>query len=47
MDRVLEIGGFGARFCGRLFAQEKTEVVRIESVDPIAGWVSEVAMEAY
>lgn len=47
MDRVLEIGGFGARFCGRLFVQGKSEVVRIESVESMAGWVSEAAMEAY
>ena len=46
MDRVLEIGSFGARFCGRLFAQDKAEVVRIEPVDPVPGCVSDVAREA-
>lgn len=52
MDRVLEIGGFAAGWCGRLFAQAGHEVVRIEPAagvpaagDP--GWVSQTASDLY
>ena len=34
MDRVLEVGGYAAAYCGRLFAQCGCEVVRVE---PSAG----------
>ena len=30
MDRVLEVGGYAAGYCGRLFAQSGHEVVRVE-----------------
>ena len=29
-DRILEIGGYSAGFCGRLFAQNGHEVTRVE-----------------
>ena len=37
MDRVLEIGGFAAGYCGRLFVQGGAEVVRIESAQHSSG----------
>ena len=46
MDRVLEIGGYAAGYCGRLFAQSGCEVVRVESPPPPA-WVSRQALDVY
>jgi crotonobetainyl-CoA:carnitine CoA-transferase CaiB-like acyl-CoA transferase len=46
-DRILEIGGFAAGFCGRLFVQAGCEVVRIESRAPASGWVSAAASDLY
>ena len=45
MDRVLEIGGHAAGYCGRLFAQAGHEVVRVES--PAPAWVGDTAMSLY
>ena len=36
MDRVLEIGGYAAGYCGRLFAQAGCDVVRVEAVEGLA-----------
>lgn len=47
MDRVLEIGGFAAGYCGRLFVQGGAEVVRIESAEPPCGWTSGRALDLY
>ena len=50
MDRVLEIGGCAAGFCGRLFVQSGYEVVRIEPPEPQSAptsWVSPDAMDLY
>ncbi len=47
MDRVLEIGGFAAGWCGRLFAQAGHEVVRIEPETAPPGWVSQTASDLY
>ena len=47
MDRVLEIGGYAAGFCGRLFAQSGHEVVRVESSTPAPAWTSQTAMDLY
>ena len=47
MDRVLEIGGYAAGFCGRLFAQRGFEVVRVESPAAMPAWVSQQAMNLY
>ena len=47
MDRVLEIGGFAAGYCGRLFAQSGYDVVRIESQPSSPGWVSRTASDFY
>ena len=47
MDRVLEIGGYAAGYCGRLFAQAGHEVVRVESAVPAPAWVSQEAMNLY
>ena len=47
MDRVLELGGHAAGFCGRLFAQSGYDVVRIESSDSVPAWASQTAMDLY
>ncbi len=47
MDRVLEIGGFAAGFCGRLFTQSGYEVVRIESGAVEPAWVRSEAMSLF
>ena len=47
MDRVLEIGGFAAGFCGRLFVQAEYEVVRVEFGESSPGWVSSTALDLY
>ena len=47
MDRILEIGGYAAGFCGRLFVQSGADVVRVESADAVPAWVSGRAMELY
>ncbi len=53
MDRVLEIGGYAAGFCGRLFVQAGCEVVRVErncSGGPEArapAWVRDEAMDLF
>ena len=47
MDRVLEIGGFAAGFCGRLFAQSGYDVVRIETGTDDPAWVRSEAMSLY
>ncbi len=46
MDKVLEIGHFSAGFCGRLFAQNGADVVRIKQEDPPA-WASSEAMDVF
>ena len=46
MDKVLEIGHFSAGFCGRLFAQNGADVVRIKQ-DPLPSWVTSEAMDLY
>ena len=49
MTRVLELGGFAAGFCGRLFVHAGAEVVRVDgAVSPVTdAWVSERAMEIF
>ena len=47
MDKVLEIGGFAAGYCGRLFAQAGHDVVRIEPAEPTPGWVSRTASDLF
>ena len=46
MDRVLEIGGWAAGYCGRLFALAGHEVLRVEGPAPSA-WVGDEAMALY
>ena len=46
MDKVLEIGHFSAGFCGRLFAQNGADVVRVKQ-DPLPSWVTSEAMDLY
>ena len=46
MDKVLEIGHFSAGFCGRLFAQNGADVVRIKR-DPLPSWATSEAMDLY
>lgn len=47
MDRVLELGGFAAAYCGRLFAQAGCDVVHVETAGRPAAWVSDTAMDVY
>lgn len=49
MTRVLELGGFAAGFCGRLFVHAGAEVVRVEgAIPPVTdAWVSDRAMEIF
>ena len=47
MDRVLEIGGFAAGFCGRLFAQSGYDVVRVETGTDDPAWVRSEAMSSF
>ncbi len=49
MTAILELGGFAAGFCGRLFVHAGAEVVRVEGAIPPAtdAWVSERAMEIF
>ena len=47
MDRVLELGGHAAGFCGRLFAQSGYDVVRVEVDGSAPAWASQTAMDLY
>ena len=47
MDRVLEIGGYAAGFCGRLFAQSGYDVVRVETGADDPAWVRSEAMSLF
>lgn len=47
MDRVLEIGGFAAGYCGRLFARADADVVRADPGMPTPGWVSKRASDLF
>ncbi len=47
MDRVLEVGGAAAGYCGRLLVQAGCEVVRIESARREPQWASATAMDAF
>ncbi|MDE0350803.1 MAG: CoA transferase [Gammaproteobacteria bacterium] len=47
MDRVLELGGFAAGYCGRLFVQAGSDVVRVETGARPPAWVSDAAMDLY
>lgn len=47
MDRVLEIGGFAAGYCGRLFVHQGADVVRVSSNQQSPSWVSQEAMDLY
>ena len=47
MDRVLELGGFAAGYCGRLFVQAGCDVVRVETGARTPSWVSDEAMDLY
>jgi len=46
LDKVLEIGGYAAAYCGRLLCREGADVVRIDGVRPPA-WASDFAMDLY
>ena len=43
---MLEIGGYAAGYCGRLFAQAGHDVVRVEG-PPGPAWASDEAMALY
>lgn len=45
-DRILEIGGYSAGFCGRLFAQTGHQVTRIEN-EPSPAWSSQDSMSLF
>ncbi len=47
MDRVLEIGGHGAGYAGRLFVQAGAQVTRVDSAVPVPAWASEPAMDLF
>lgn len=48
MDRVLELGGIAAGYCGRLLARAGHDVVRVDSGEPAPGaWASAEAMERF
>lgn len=47
MDRVLELGGYAAGYCGRLFVQAGCDVVRVETGERPPAWVSDEAMDLY
>lgn len=47
IDRVLEIGGYAAGYCGRLFARNGHDVVRIENDVHRPAWVSQQALDLY
>ena len=47
MDRVLEIGGVAAGFCGRLFAQSGHEVVRVDRGTDDPAWVRSEAISLF
>ena len=50
MDSVLEVGGFAAAYCGRLFAQCGYEVLRVEtaaSARAAPAWVSDAALDLH
>ena len=47
MDRVVEIGGYAAGYCGRLFAQTGHEVVRVDMGEQHPSYVSRTAMNAF
>ena len=46
-DRVLELGGFAAGFCGRSLARAGHDVVRIEPQQPPPAWASDEAMRCF
>jgi crotonobetainyl-CoA:carnitine CoA-transferase CaiB-like acyl-CoA transferase len=47
VDRVLELGGIAAGYCGRLLARAGHDVVRAEAGPGAPGWASSAAMEAF
>ena len=47
MDRVLEVGGYAAGFCRRLFAQCGAEVARVEAAPAAPAWVGDEAMDLH
>ena len=47
MDRVLELGGHAAGYCGRLFVQADCEVVRVETGERPPGCVSDEALDLF
>ena len=46
MEKVLELGGYSARYCGRLFVQTGYSVSRVKS-SPKPGWASKMAMNLF
>ena len=47
MDRVLEVGGFAAGYCGRMFVQAGCEVVRVAAAALAPSEHSSSALDAY
>lgn len=47
MDRIVEIGGYAAGYCGRLFAQTGHKVARVETGVQDPAYVSQDAMSAF
>lgn len=47
MDRVLEIGGIAAGYCGRLLARAGHDVVRVDAGEEPGAWASDEAMDRF
>lgn len=47
MIKVLEIGGYAAGYCGRLFARQGAEVTRLELEATPPAWASSAAMRTF
>ena len=47
MDKIVEIGGYAAGYCGRLFAQSGHDVVRVDTGERDPAYVSREALKAF
>lgn len=47
MDKVLEIGGYAAGYCGKLFAESGADVVRLDRGERPPAWASAKAMDLF
>ncbi|XOV82221.1 MAG: CoA transferase [bacterium] len=47
MDKVLDMGGYAAGYCGKLFAACGADVVHLEISEPLPAWASATAMDLF